>query len=169
MDFLELAKQRYSVRNYETKEIEQALLMQVLEAGRIAPTGANRQSQRIYVVTQKDVNRLSPYTNLHGATTALIVCGDHGSAWVRGIDQKDTAVIDATIVCTHMMLEATQLGLGTLWVCSFDPAGIHEEFHMEDSVEPVNILCLGYGTGDIASSERFDQTRKPIEETVYFK
>jgi len=41
MNFLELAKKRYSVRKYQEKTIEEEKLHKILEAGRIAPTGAN--------------------------------------------------------------------------------------------------------------------------------
>ena len=43
-----------------------------------------------------------------------------------------------------MMLEATELGLGSVWICYFKPDVIKEEFNLPDNLEPVNILAIGY-------------------------
>ena len=53
MDFLELAKERYSCRMFSNKEVEREKLDLILEAGRLAPTGRNFQPQRILVLTEK--------------------------------------------------------------------------------------------------------------------
>lgn len=166
MDFLELAKKRYSVRDYDTRDVADDDVKKILEAGRVAPTGANRQPHKVYVVKGNAMERLGKHTNLHGAKMALIVCSDHSKAWVRSYDKKDMCDIDASIVTTHMMLEATSLGIGSLWICSFDPKGVHEEFQMPEELEPINILCLGYAAGEAASPNRHDTMRKPLSEMV---
>lgn len=51
MNFLELAKKRYSVRSYSEKPIEKEKLDTILEAGRIAPSAVNYQPTKIIVVT----------------------------------------------------------------------------------------------------------------------
>ena len=53
MDFLELAKERYSCRSFLDKKVEMEKLEKVLEAGRLAPTGRNNQPQRILVLQDK--------------------------------------------------------------------------------------------------------------------
>ena len=58
--------------------------------------------------------------------------------------QKQTGDIDAAILTDHMMLEATELGLGTVWVCYFQPDVIRKEFDLPDNLEPINILVIGY-------------------------
>lgn len=168
MDFLELAKCRYAVRDYENTEIREEDLMKILEAGRVAPTGANRQPQKIYVIKGEAMAHLGKHTNLHGAKMAVIIAASHEEAWVRTYDHKDMVDIDASIVTTHMMLEAASLGIGSLWICSFDPKGVHEEFAMPADVEPVNILCLGYARGQGGDPKRHDTQRKPLTETVTF-
>ncbi len=55
--------------------------------------------------------------------------------------------IDTSIVTDHMMLQATALGLGTLWVCYFDPDIIREEFSIPDHLEPIHILGIGHADG----------------------
>ena len=54
MDFLKLAKKRYACRKYLSRQVEPEKLELILEAGRVAPTGANRQPQRLVVVQSKE-------------------------------------------------------------------------------------------------------------------
>lgn len=54
MNFLELAKERYSCRRFSTKEVEKEKIEKILEAAKLAPTAKNIQPQRILVLTQKE-------------------------------------------------------------------------------------------------------------------
>lgn len=117
MDFLSLAKKRYACRKYTAQKVEQAKLDTILEAGRVAPTGANRQPQRLIVVrSEEGMARLARCTRDFGAPCAIIVCADTGQAWERKYDGKVIGDIDASIVTDHMMLCAASLGLDTLWI-----------------------------------------------------
>jgi nitroreductase len=168
LEFLELAKKRYSVRKYQDKKVEQEKLMKILEAARVAPTGANTQPQRLIVIQENDgLEKLKKAANIFGAPLAIVVCGDHKPVWKRPIDGKDILDIDASIVTDHMMLQATELGLGTLWVCYFDPEVLRKEFQLPDNIEPINILAIGYADGEPASPERHEKTRKPLEHILY--
>ena len=84
MDFLKLAKKRYACRKYLSRQVEPEKLELILEAGRVAPTGANRQPQRLVVVQSKEgMERLARCTRDFGAPTAVIVCADTSEAWTR--------------------------------------------------------------------------------------
>lgn len=77
MDFLVLAKRRYACRQYSDRKVEPEKLQQILEAGRVAPTGANRQPQRLVVVqSEEGMERLARCTRDFGAPVAIIVCAD---------------------------------------------------------------------------------------------
>lgn len=170
MRFLSLAKERYSHRSYTEEPVEQEKLDAILEAGRVAPTGANRQPQRLIVVQQaKGLQKIAKAANLYGAPCAIIVCGDTTKAWTRAFDGKNLTDIDTAIVTTHMMLEATELALGTLWVCAFRPDIIREEFSLPDNLQPIHILALGYSQEKPQSPDRHASTRKPLCETVFFE
>ncbi|KPU45672.1 NADPH-dependent oxidoreductase [Oxobacter pfennigii] len=170
MEFLDLAKKRYSVRKYQNKKVEEEKLLKILEAGRIAPTAANAQPQRLIVVREeKGLEKLHKCARLYGAPLAVIVCANHDSSWKRPYDKKDTSDIDASIVTDHMMLEATELGLGTVWICYFAPEVLREEFNLPDNIEPVNILAIGYAEGEDALPDRHDTMRKPIKDTVVYE
>lgn len=168
MDFLALAKRRYACRRYLDRAVESEKLDRVLEAGRVAPTGANRQPQRVVVVRSKEGReKLARCTRDFGAPVALLVCADTSEVWTRQYDGKKIGDIDASIVTDHMMLCAASLGLDTLWICAFDPKAVRREFALPPHLEPVNILLIGYGEGDPASPDRHAALRKPLSDTVF--
>ena len=170
MDFLSLAKKRYACRKYTAQKVEREKLEQILEAGRVAPTGANRQPQRLVVIeSEEGMARLARCTRDCGAPLAIVVCADTSEVWTRKYDGKQIADIDATIITDHMMLQAASLGLDTLWICMFKPEVVREEFSLPEHLVPVNILLVGYGDGEPASPERHAETRKPITETVWYE
>lgn len=170
MDFLSMAKKRYSVRCYNGRQVERDKLDKVLEAGRIAPTGVNAQPQRLIVIqSEAGMEKLSRCMKIFGAPTVILVCADTDKTWKRPYDGKDIADIDASIVTTYMMLQATELELSTLWMCCFKPDMIREEFNLPDNLVPVNILLLGYTDGEPKSPDRYDTDRKPIESTVSYE
>jgi nitroreductase len=170
MSFLALAKRRYSVRKYQDKIVEEEKLQQILEAGRVAPSAANNQSWRLIVVKEKTgLDKLRKAAKIYNAPLYIIVCGDHRTAWVRPYDKKDAVDIDASIVTDHMMLKATDLGLGTLWICYFDPEIIRKEFNIPEHLEPINILAIGYADGESKSPDRHHETRKPLKDIVFFE
>lgn len=65
-----------------------------------------------------------------------------------------------------MMLQATELGLGTVWVCYFKPDVIRKEFSLPENLEPINILAIGYTDENPASPNRHTTDRKPLTELV---
>lgn len=170
MNFMEVAKKRYSVRNYQTKKVESEKLLQILEAGRVAPTGSNNQPYHLIVVQEEEgLVKINKAANIYGAPLAIIVCGDKNRVWKRPYDGKTLLDIDASIVTDHMMLQATELGLGSVWVCYFKPELIINEFALPGHMEPINILVLGYASGEAASPERHDKARRQLSELVSYE
>lgn len=167
MEFLKLAKQRFSVRAFKNQPIEAEKLNKILEAGRLAPTAKNEQPQKIFVVqSPKALERLKKYTECHyEAPCILIVCYDEEISWYR--DRPERAAIDPTIVLTHMMLQATELGIGSVWVGSCDCPGLIKEFNFPANIKPVALMPLGYASDECEPSPRHD-IRRPLEETVEF-
>lgn len=170
MNFLELVKKRYSVRSYTSQKVETEKLDKILQAAHVAPTAANLQPIHLIVVQGKDgLEKIGKAANIYGAPLAIIVCADHSKAWVRPFDRKQTTDIDASILTDHMMIEATELGLGSVWVCYFKPDIIRKEFNLPDNLEPVNILAIGYSSEEAADPERHSQTRIPVKELVSYE
>lgn len=170
MGFLEDAKKRYSVRSYNERRVETEKLEKIIEAAHVAPTAANLQPVHLLIVQEAEgMAKIAKAGNVYGAPVAIIVCADHDKAWVRPFDGKQTGDIDATILTDHMMMEATELGLGTVWVCYFDPEVISREFNLPENLEPVNILAVGYSDEEGADPERHGRTRIPVEELVSYE
>ena len=173
MNFLEIAKKRYSVRSYTEQKVDPKDLNLILEAGRVAPSGKNIQPQRLFVAQDDNaLNKIKKGARIYDAPVAILVCADVSEAWVRPYDNKNIADIDASIVTTHMMLQAAELGLGSLWICWFDPEVIREELSLPDNLVPVNLLVVGHANKEnqtpAMSPDRHDKLRKPLEDTVTF-
>ncbi|MGN0286967.1 MAG: nitroreductase family protein [Atopobiaceae bacterium] len=147
MEFDELIRARFSVRKYQQKPVEDGKLQRVLEAGRIAPTGANKQPVRIYVLksdeTIQKVRALTPCA--FDAPVVLLVTYDRDVEWKNPFNPGVSAgPQDASIVGTHMMLKATELGLGTCWVNYFDVDRVHEAFDLPKNETLLFMMPMGY-------------------------
>lgn len=168
-NFLELAKQRYSVRKFSDKPVEQAVLEQILYAGQIAPTACNKQPQKIFVIRSEEALeklRMCTYSHFH-APLALLVCYDQTLSWKRDFDGQDSGWVDASIVTTHMMLEACELGIGSTWVMHFIPEAVQTEFQLPPQFIPVALLVMGYPAKDASPHPMHTQSRA-IDEFTYY-
>lgn len=168
MDFLDLAKQRYSVRKFSSRKIEPEKVAAVLAAGRVAPTAVNYQPQRILVLdSEENLNKLKACTPYHfHAPLALLVCYDAAVSWKRSYDGRDMGEVDASIVATHLMLAITALGLGSTWVGHFDPQKLKAEFALPANIIPVALLPVGY-PADASVPHANHYTRFALGETVF--
>lgn len=167
MTFLETAKKRYSVRSYNEKKVEPEKVEKIIEAAHVAPSAANLQPVHLIVVQEKEgLEKISKAGDIYNAPLAVIVCADHEKAWIRAFDHKQSGDIDAAIVTDHMMLEAADLGLGSVWIGYFKPDIIAEEFHLPENLEPISILAIGYTDKEPADPERHVKTRIPVAELV---
>lgn len=169
MSFLELAKKRYSVRKFSDKKVEKEKLDLILEAGRIAPTAHNNQPQRIIVLNDEEgLNKLGQNIPHHfNQTLAMIICYDKNESWKRSFDGKDEGEVDASIVTTHMMMQAEELGIGSTWIAHFDPALVINAFNITEHIVPVAILVMGYPSDD-AKPSRLHNERFDISHTVFY-
>lgn len=165
MSFLNLARSRYSVRSYQDREVEKDMILQVLEAGRLAPSAVNFQPLHYIVITESEEKQkiLDAYPRgwLKEAPAIIVVCGNHKESWKRR-DGKDHCDIDATIAIDHMTLAAADLGLGSCWVCAFDAKSCHESLGLPEHMEVIALLPLGYPKGERITEAK----RKSMEELV---
>lgn len=168
MDFMTMAKRRCAVRGYLDKAVEEEKLARLVQAARVAPTAGNCQPVRLITVqTSEGLAKVGKAAELYGAPLAIVVCADHSKAWTRPFDGKQTCDIDASILTDHMMLQATELGLGSVWICYFQPEVLRRELDLPEDLEPINILAVGYSDQFPGDPSRFDRTRIPAEELVW--
>lgn len=169
MEFMKLVAERYSVRKFEKKPLENEVIERILEAARIAPTGCNYQPQRILVINNEEtLARLKECTRCHfDAPCAMLVCYNKDECWTRPYDGAQSGIVDASIVTTHMMLEAWELGVGSTWVMHFNPFKMREEFAIPENIEPVALLVMGYPAPDAVPNERHTVYRPDGETVIY--
>jgi nitroreductase len=167
MDFIALAQERFSHRSFSEQPVEKEKLDLILEAGRLAPTAGNYQPQRILVIESDEaIAKLKQCTPCHyNAMLVLLVCYEDISK--NPFSQKAIGEVDASIVTTHMMLEATELGLGSVWVGYFNPEQIRTSFNLPDNYIPVALLPIGYPDEDAYPSP-MHSSRNPVEKTVFY-
>ena len=169
MDFLEFARDRYSVRKFESRHLEKEVIDKILECGHIAPTGCNYQPQRILVLNSDEaIEKLKKCTKCHfDAPTAMLICYNKDESWVRKYDGALSSPVDASIVTTHLMLMAHSLGVGSCWVMHFDPFAVRSEFNIPENIEPLALLVMGYPHKESRPLELHSKVR-PIDEVVFY-
>ena len=166
MDVLEAIRTRRSIRTYLPREIEQQKLDQVLDAARLAPSGANRQAWKFVVVRDPAIR-----SQLAGITRGQDFIAE-APVVIAAVATDPTATtgsgepahrIDIAIAVDHITLAAHALGLGTCWIGAFDQRGAERVLGVPRSAEVVVLLTLGY-----ASKEGVFRGRKSIEEIVTY-
>ena len=148
MEFEKVIRERFAVRKFKDDSISDDVINKILEAGNLAPTAKNNQPQKIYVVKSKEglekIDKASPCR--YNAPVCLIVASDKDIAWSK--DNYSTYEMDACIVATHMMLEATNVGVDNIWIEMFDKNILKQEFNLGANIEPICLIPLGYRTDD---------------------
>ncbi len=170
MEFLELAKSRYSVRSFSNKQIENEKLNKILEAAKISPTAANKQPQKIYVLqSQQALQQINTVCKcIFGAPTVLLIVADEMETWKNPFSTNyNTGDIDCSIVCTHLMLQAWELGIGSCWVGYFDLAQVNKAMKLPDNEKIVAILPIGYPS-DKAKPSPMHYARKKLEQIIKY-
>jgi nitroreductase len=169
MEFITLAKERYSCRKLSDRKVDRELTDRIAEAGLSAPTACNYQPFRIWVMESEDaLNRIRSCTRQQFAAAAPVVfvvgaCREEG--WVREYDQKNFAEIDAAIAATHMMLEVQDLGLGTTWIGHFDVNAACEQFPEMKGYELIAMFAVGWPADDAVPAASHEKSRG--EELVH--
>ena len=152
MDFLELAKSRYSERRFDPRPIEQEKIDKIIEAGRVVPTACNYQPQRVYILKSEQAlakaKTVTPFT--YNAPLMLLVCYDMNTVWKQPNDRYyhhyNSGEQDASIAAATMMYEAEELGVHTIWIRGFDSKSVVDAFNLPDNIIPVMMMGLGYPT-----------------------
>lgn len=170
MSFMDLARERYSVRKFSDRPVEQEKLDRILEAARIAPTGHNSQPWRVYVLRSPEalekVNALSRC--IFGAPLVLLFVYDRTEEWKNPLEEGVHAgVEDVSIVATHAMFAAWELGVGSIWVNFFPNTELERAFDLPEQERSVLLMPLGYAAEDAHPSHLHNESR-PLDELVRY-
>ncbi len=159
MAVLEVIRKRYSCRAYLDKPIEQEKLDQIFEAARLAPSAKNLQDWRFVVVRDKEKKaKVAACTNrpeVFGQAGVMIAACSN-SDYVMTCGQA-VGPIDVSIALEHISLQATELGLATCWIGSFDTKKVRKILEIPQSIAVIELMALGYPA---------DEGRQPGKEPI---
>lgn len=163
MNYLELIKNRYSCRNYDLTEIPQEDIDYILECIRLAPSAANRQPWKVYLVKNEGIKAkvAKAYAAewLSNAPYIIVFTGNKNINWKR-VDGEDYLMGDVTIIADHLINAATEKGLGTCWIAAFNEQCVIEALNLSENEKPIYLTPLGYAADD----SRPDKKRKDLIE-----
>ena len=171
MEYSDVIKERFSVRSFKKDPIEKEKLDRILEAVRIAPTAKNSQPQRFYVLsTEESFKKLGDSRRMaYEAPIVIMVCADMEKACKIAIEEGyDTSEMDCSIAATQMMLEAWNIGVGSVWVRWFNSDNLHRSFNLPKHIKPILLLTLGYMTDDCRPREGSHDVKNKIEDEVVY-
>lgn len=167
MNLKELIENRYSVRTYSSKTVEDDKLNYILECARLAPSACNFQPWQFYVVANADKKQevIKSYERewVKNAPIFIIVCADKSQSWERA-DGKNSSDIDASIAAEHICLATAEQGLGTCWICNFKAEILSEALNLPKHIEPIAIFPIGYI--DTEKSNVPEKKRKTLAEVT---
>jgi len=171
MDFYQLIEERESIRNYDPgRPVDAEVLKRILNAGRIAPSAANRQPWRFLLISSPEM-----LAKVHGcyarewfreAPHLLVVVGKRDEAWTREGDGYNSIETDLTIAIDHMVLAAECEGVGTCWIEAYDPGILRDALGLKENEVVFSITPLGYPKKGF--EKRGNKERKGFEEVVEF-
>jgi nitroreductase len=166
MTVLEAIRKRYSCRAYQDRKIEREKLDIIFEAARLAPSARNTQDWRFVVVTDEETKRqVAATTNrpavFEKAGAIIVACSN--SDYVMRCGQA-IAPIDVAIALEHICLQAAELGLGTCWIGSFEPAKVAQILNIPDDIAIIELLAIGY-----PADGKPTPSREPIEKIVCYE
>jgi len=151
---------------YHDRPVEQEKLAKIFEAARLAPSARNLQDWRFVVVTDKGKKReVADCTNRPEVfeKAGVIIAACSNSDYVMTCGQV-VGPIDVAIALEHIALQATELGLATCWIGSFEPEKVRAILGIPGDIAVIELMALGYPVNG-----RRETTREPIEKIVCYE
>jgi len=162
MEFMEVVRKRRSIRRYKDKHVPMEKIRRVLEAARLAPSWKNGQCWEYIVVN--DYEKLKELkTGLNkpiNAPTFIVACGDPSKSGKH--EGKDYYLVDVAISMEHLVLAATNEGLGTCWMGLIDEEKIKNLLGIPKKYRVVAVTPIGYPDEGITKREK-----KSLESFVH--
>lgn len=172
-----IISRRVSCRDYASDPVPQEHLARILEAARLAPSACNQQPWRFAVVRNPEIRRriveegFLPGIKMSWAIDAPVhvVIGMNRSFITHRLAASVSGVnypwIDIGIAGEHLVLAATELGLGTCWIGWIKPSVITQMLGWPRSIQPAVVITVGYPR-EGKSSTPLPHRRKALDEIV---
>lgn len=167
-----LIESRYSVRAYLPNVVEREKIDYILECARLSPSACNFQPWRFYIITDPALKQKveESYNRewFKSAPMHIIVCKDTSTSWKRtATDGKDFSDVDAAIAAEHICLAAAEQGLGTCWICNFNPNILNRALDLPPHIEAIAIVPIGYVNKEKSTNP--SKVRKPLTDITEWK
>lgn len=166
----EIIQLRRSARKFKDQSVDKEFIDEIIESARLAPSAVNFQPWKFYICRSEEAKKIVrqsyPREWFNSAPLYILACGDHQQSWKRSCDGKDHLDIDIAIAVEHMVLKITELGLGTCWVCNFNPQTVKEGLQLIENEEPIVLLPVGYPE-NVDPDPRNKKRKSPEEITKW--
>ena len=164
MSLVDIVLSRRSIRRYEQKEIPKDVLDKILEAGRQAPSAANRQPWHFIVLTDDEVKiELSKgLFNRHIKNSAFTVVGCANTG-LWHIGTKKWSIVGTSIALQNMVIAAWAMGIGSCWIGDFKEDYVKQLLDIPDKWKVVALISFGY-----PAEKPHPKRKKPFEKIVSF-
>lgn len=175
MKFDQIVRRRRSTRSFDSRPVTEKDVISMVEAARLAPSACNSQTWRFVTVTQREIIRkicheamrpVIPNKWLEQAPLIFVGCSqldviaNRIGSGVTGIEYYQ---IDLGIAMEHMVLKATELGLGTCWIGWFDESTLKKILEIPNKIKVSALLAVGYPKDESPKKRK----RKPLEKIVF--
>lgn len=178
MGFSELIQNRQSIRSYIERPISRDVLRECVEAARLAPSACNYQPWRFICVDDRKlitditdqvcggIYSINAFVKNAGA---LVVVVSDKEGFLRQLGGKlkrtDYYLVDIGIACEHLVLKATELGLGSCWIGWFNERRLKQLLHVPRTRRIDIMISLGYYDPATKPAPR---SRKDLSEIISF-
>ena len=175
MKFDQILRSRRSTRSFDSRPVTGKDVISMVEAARLAPSACNSQTWRFITVTRSEIIRkicheamrpVIPNKWLEQAPLLFVGCSqldviaNRIGSGVTGIEYYQ---IDLGIAMEHMVLKATELGLGTCWIGWFDESTLKKILKIPNRIKVSALLAVGYPKDESSRKRK----RKPLEKIVF--
>jgi nitroreductase len=178
MEFIDVINARISVREFSSKPVEDEKITHALECARRAPSWMNKQCWRFIVIRKKEVIQEIAHTSvinrwLKNAPVIIVACADPTESGKQG--EKAYYMVDTAIAFDHLVLAATDAGLGTCWVAGFNEEKVKHVLEIPRRIRIVALTPLGYPmerkgvVAQITKTLLKPQKRKSLDEIVHYE
>ncbi len=157
-NLIKLIKKRHSVRAFSPQRVDRELLLQCVEAARLAPSAENVQPWRFIIIDdEQQKKRLvqKAFSGIYRASRwaekapVLVVLGAEPDILANRVGKQITGIhyylIDCGIAGEHFVLQATELGLDTCWIGWFSQRGVKKALNLPASWRIASLFAVGYG------------------------
>ncbi len=156
MDFLDLLKQRYSVRNFAKKEINRNDIDKMILAASLAPSACNKKPWKFIVINNENLklelcNKAfnTPTVNffVKNSATIIVACSKTNflvHKFCGFLQNVEYNLLDMGASIQNLILQATELGIGSCWIGWFNEKNIKKLLKIPFNYKVVSLIALGY-------------------------